>query len=120
MVYRPCTDVYRVVVARRFLVGTSNAPNAASCFLALRVDRSIKLSAISIIALCSPDDGIAMDLHVRRLSNLRSLVDAELTGGDLIELMRELFPICRSITGDGLRRASTFGNAIDVVNYSRR
>ena len=34
-----------------------------------------------------------MDLHVRRLSNLRSLVDAELTGSELIELMRELFPI---------------------------
>ena len=46
-----------------------------------------------------------MDLHVRRLSNLRSLVDAESTGGDLIELMRELFPICRSITGDGLRQS---------------
>ena len=46
-----------------------------------------------------------MDLHVRRLSNLRNLVDAESTGGDLIELMRELFPICRSITGDGLRQS---------------
>ena len=32
-----------------------------------------------------------MDLHVRRLSNLRNLVDAESTGGDLIEVMRELF-----------------------------
>ena len=46
-----------------------------------------------------------MDLHVRRLSNLRSLVDAESTGGELIELVRELFPICRSITGDGLRQS---------------
>ena len=46
-----------------------------------------------------------MDLRVRRLSNLRSLVDAELTGSDLIGLVRELFPICRSITGDGLRQS---------------
>jgi aminopeptidase-like protein len=46
-----------------------------------------------------------MDLQVRRLSNLRSLVDAESTGSDLIELVRELFPICRSITGDGLRQS---------------
>ena len=46
-----------------------------------------------------------MDLHVKRLSNLRSLVDAESTGSDLIELVRELFPICRSITGDGLRQS---------------
>ena len=46
-----------------------------------------------------------MDLHVRRPSNLRSLVDTESTGADLIELVRELFPICRSITGNGLRQS---------------
>jgi aminopeptidase-like protein len=46
-----------------------------------------------------------MDLHVRRLSNLQSLVDAPLAGRDMLALIRELFPICRSITGNGLRRS---------------
>jgi aminopeptidase-like protein len=59
-----------------------------------------------------------MDLHVRRLSNLRSLVDAESMGNDLIELMRELFPICRSITGDGLRRSlAKVGELIPLTTY---
>lgn len=36
---------------------------------------------------------------------MRSLADAESAGGDMLELIRELYPICRSITGDGLRRS---------------
>jgi len=59
-----------------------------------------------------------MDLHVKRLSNLRSLVDAESTGSDLIELVRELFPICRSITGDGLRRSlAKVGEVIPLATH---
>jgi aminopeptidase-like protein len=46
-----------------------------------------------------------MDRLVRRLSNLRNLVDVESAGKDMIALIRELFPICRSITGDGLRQS---------------
>lgn len=46
-----------------------------------------------------------MDLHVRRLSNLSSLVDAEAVGAEMVALIRELFPICRSITGNGLRQS---------------
>ena len=46
-----------------------------------------------------------MDLRVRRLSNLRGLVDAVSAGEEMLELIRELFPICRSITGNGLRRS---------------
>ena len=59
-----------------------------------------------------------MDLHVRRLSNSRSLVDLESTASDLIELMRELFPICRSITGDGLRRSlAKVGEVIPLATH---
>jgi aminopeptidase-like protein len=47
-----------------------------------------------------------MDLRVRRLSNLRGLVDAVSAGEEMLNLIRELFPICRSITGNGLRRSS--------------
>jgi aminopeptidase-like protein len=46
-----------------------------------------------------------MDLRVRRLSNLRGLVDAVSAGEEMLNLIRELFPICRSITGNGLRRS---------------
>jgi aminopeptidase-like protein len=46
-----------------------------------------------------------MDLHVRRLSNLQHLVDLESAGGGMVALIRELFPICRSISGEGLRRS---------------
>jgi len=46
-----------------------------------------------------------MDLRVSRLSNLRSLGDSESAGGDMLGLIRELYPICRSITGDGLRQS---------------
>jgi aminopeptidase-like protein len=46
-----------------------------------------------------------MDLRVRRLSNLRSHVDAASAGSEMLELIRELFPICRSITGNELRRS---------------
>jgi aminopeptidase-like protein len=46
-----------------------------------------------------------MDLHVRRLSNLQHLVDLESAGSGMVALIRELFPICRSISGEGLRRS---------------
>jgi aminopeptidase-like protein len=46
-----------------------------------------------------------MDLRVRPLSNLRGLVNAVSAGEEMLELIRELFPICRSITGNGLRRS---------------
>ncbi len=59
-----------------------------------------------------------MDLHVRRLSNLRSLVDGELARRDLIELMRALFPICRSITGNGLRQSlAKVGEVIPLTTH---
>jgi hypothetical protein len=43
--------------------------------------------------------GVAMDLHVRRLSNLQSLVDATWAGSDFIQCVRELFSACRSFAG---------------------
>jgi aminopeptidase-like protein len=46
-----------------------------------------------------------MELRITRLSNLRSLVDEESAGADMLKLIRELFPICRSITGNGLRQS---------------
>jgi aminopeptidase-like protein len=46
-----------------------------------------------------------MHLRVRRLSNLRGLVDTVAAGEEMLELIRELFPICRSVTGNGLRRS---------------
>src|SRR5262245_27205713 len=46
-----------------------------------------------------------MDLRVRGLSNLCGLVDTMSAGDEMLELIRELFPICRSITGNGLRRS---------------
>jgi aminopeptidase-like protein len=46
-----------------------------------------------------------MDLHIRRLSKLRTLVDVESGGSDMAALIRQLFPICRSITGDGTRQS---------------
>ena len=44
-------------------------------------------------------------MELTRLSNLRSLVDQESAGADMLKLIRELFPICRSITGNGLRQS---------------
>ena len=45
-----------------------------------------------------------MELRVRRLSNLQCLLDTEATGHEMFQLIRELFCIYRSITGNGLRR----------------
>ena len=46
-----------------------------------------------------------MDVRIRGLSNARDLVDAEQTGLDMFGMVRGLFPICRSITGDEVRRS---------------
>jgi len=46
-----------------------------------------------------------MDVRIRGLSNVRGLVDAEQIGLDMLGMVRALFPICRSITGDGVRRS---------------
>jgi aminopeptidase-like protein len=45
-----------------------------------------------------------MELRTTRLSNLRSLVHQESAGVDMLKLI-QLFPICRSITGNGLRQS---------------
>src|SRR5712691_1956153 len=47
-----------------------------------------------------PSDGAAADL--RRLVDG---LDAGTLGAEMYALIRELYPICRSITGDGLRRS---------------
>jgi hypothetical protein len=39
----------------------------------------------------------------RTLSRLRTSIDLESEGNRMLELISELFPICRSITGDGAR-----------------
>jgi aminopeptidase-like protein len=52
------------------------------------------------------------------LSNVRSLVDVESAGSEMFELIRELFPICRSISGAGLRRSlARLGDLIPLVNH---
>jgi aminopeptidase-like protein len=52
------------------------------------------------------------------LSNVRSLVDVESAGSEMFELIRELFPICRSISGGGLRRSlARLGDLIPLVNH---
>jgi len=52
------------------------------------------------------------------LSNLRSLVDVESAGSEMFELIRELFPICRSISGAGLRRSlARLGDSIPLVTH---
>ena len=49
---------------------------------------------------------------------MRSLVDVESAGSEMFELIRELFPICRSITGDGLRRSlARLGDVIPLVTH---
>src|SRR5690242_21855750 len=48
---------------------------------------------------------MAMDVRIRGLSNVHGLVDAEQIGLDMLGLVRDLFPICRSITGNGVRRS---------------
>ena len=58
-----------------------------------------------ILHAANARNGMAMDVRIRDLSNVRSLVDAEQTGSDMFEMVRDLFPICRSITGDGVRRS---------------
>ena len=45
------------------------------------------------------------DLRARQLSHLRASVDLPSEGRKMLELIGELFPICRSITGEGLRQS---------------
>src|SRR6187455_1100309 len=45
------------------------------------------------------------DLRARQLSHLRASVDLPSEGRKMLELIGELFPICRSITGAGLRQS---------------
>ena len=67
---------------------------------------------------CSSPTTDTMDLHVRRLSNLRTLVDVESSGRDMVALIRDLFPICRSITGDGLRQSlAKLGKLLPLTTY---
>jgi uncharacterized protein DUF4910 len=52
------------------------------------------------------------------LSHLRSILDVESAGYGMFALIRELFPICRSITGDGLRRSlARIGKSIPLVMH---
>jgi aminopeptidase-like protein len=41
--------------------------------------------------------------QARSIANLRQQLDADRLGSEMYELMRELYPLCRSITGNGLR-----------------
>ena len=51
----------------------------------------------------------------RRLSNMRTGRDSESEGLEMLALIRELFPICRSITGDGVRQTlSRIGDLIPL------
>lgn len=53
-----------------------------------------------------------------RLSNLRSLVDDKSAGSEMLELIRELFPICRSITGNGLRQSiARLGEFLPLITH---
>jgi len=45
------------------------------------------------------------DEAAERVRRLRDEIDAQSAGTDMHALVRELYPICRSITGDGLRRS---------------
>jgi len=52
------------------------------------------------------------------LSNVRSLVDVEPAGHEMFALITELFPICRSITGNGLRQSlARLGESIPLVTH---
>jgi aminopeptidase-like protein len=46
---------------------------------------------------------ISCDLAVRRLDDLRASLDQDSLGRQLHDCVSELYPICRSITGDGVR-----------------
>lgn len=45
-----------------------------------------------------------MSTRATDLSSLRSMLERSSLGDEIYSLMRELYPICRSITGDGLRQ----------------
>jgi aminopeptidase-like protein len=44
-----------------------------------------------------------MHPHTRDLASLRSMLESSLLGDEIYSLIRELYPICRSITGEGFR-----------------
>src|SRR5262245_7061153 len=55
------------------------------------------------------------DIPSKKLSCLRASLHVESEGNEMIGLIRELFPICRSITGDGLRQSLVrLGNLIPL------
>ena len=46
-----------------------------------------------------------MSTRSKDLANLRSMLESSSLGDEIYSLIRELYPICRSITGDGFREA---------------
>jgi aminopeptidase-like protein len=44
-----------------------------------------------------------MSTRSKDLANLRSMLESSSLGDEIYSLIRELYPICRSITGDGFR-----------------
>jgi aminopeptidase-like protein len=57
-------------------------------------------------------------LRRRTLSGLRTSLDFASEGNNMLALARELFPICRSITGEGLRRSlSRLGDLIPLTTH---
>jgi aminopeptidase-like protein len=44
-----------------------------------------------------------MRSETKDLASLRSMLESSLLGEELYSLIRELYPICRSITGAGFR-----------------
>ena len=44
-----------------------------------------------------------MSTRTKDLANLRSMLESSSLGDEIYSLIRELYPICRSITGDGFR-----------------
>jgi aminopeptidase-like protein len=44
-----------------------------------------------------------MSTRTKDLANLRSMLESSSLGDEIYSLIRELYPICRSIAGDGFR-----------------
>jgi Domain of unknown function (DUF4910) len=64
---------------------------------------------------------LRMNTRLETLSILRSHVDLEATGSEMLALMAELFPICRSISGAGLRQSlAKLGDFIPLTTTKSR